>query len=223
MKPWIAIAAAFVTAAALVSSAAGQADARQVGPLVRLFPHWQDYLDLPADERSHFTLAYVIASTRGVPAEDINIWYESGGNETGLALDSTGQVLNPPDLDTLASDPVAWINQPQGGMSVSLSFQANLEMESEIARLDTLLALEQANRAMRSVGGVASLFAPSFKTLIFVFEGPAPDAWAVTADGRRTPLIVQESQAIYRPNDRDLREVDHLVFGRPPARILIES
>lgn len=223
MKRLTEMGAALVIAALLVSGALGQSEAREVGPLARLFPHWQEYLDLPATDRSHFTLAYVIGSARGVPAENIRIWYDTGAGEAELVLDSGGQVLNPPDLSILAAGPVAWVNQPQGGMSVSLSFQAKLELEHEISRLDTLLALEQANRAMRTVGGVAALFAPSFKTLIFVFEGSAPDAWAMHADGSRTPLIVQESQVIYRPNDRDLRDVDHLVFGRPPTRVLIDS
>ena len=217
------IGAALLIAALLVSGAIGQSAAREVGPLARLFPHWQAYLDLPATDRSHFTLAYVIGSTRNVPAEDIRIWYEIDAAETELVLDAGGQVLNPPDLTVLAAEPMAWVNQPQGGMSVSLSFQASLQPGDEIARLDTLLALEQANRAMRSVGGVAALFAPAFKTLVFVFDGTAPEAWAVHADGSRTPLIVQESQAIYQPNDRNLRDVDHLVFGRAPARILLDS
>ncbi|WP_417488801.1 hypothetical protein [Maricaulis sp.] len=215
--------AALLMAALLVSSAAGQSVAREVGPLARLFPHWQEYLDLPANDRSHFTLAYAIGSTGSVPAEEIRIWYENDAGETELVLDPGGQVLNPPDLSVLDADPVAWVNQPQGGMSVSLSFQASLELGEEINRLDTLLALEQANQAMRRVGGVAALFAPSFKTLVFIFDGAAPEAWAVHADGRRTALIVQESQAIYRPNDRDLRDVEYLVFGHAPARVLLES
>tara|TARA_R110000744_G_scaffold1843_11_gene7132 strand:- start:17095 stop:17766 length:672 start_codon:yes stop_codon:yes gene_type:complete len=214
---------ALLMAALLVSSAAGQSEAREVGPLARLFPHWQEYLSLPATDRSHFTLAYVIGSSRSVPAEEIRIWYENGAGESELVLDAGGQVLNPPDLSVLAAEPIAWVNQPQGGMSVSLSFQASLELGEEIARLDTLLALEQANQAMRSVGGVAALFAPSFKTLVFLFDGAAPAAWAVHADGSRTPLIVQESQAVYRPNDRNLRDVDHLVFGRAPVRVLLDS
>tara|TARA_R110002051_G_scaffold324773_1_gene423542 strand:+ start:22372 stop:23043 length:672 start_codon:yes stop_codon:yes gene_type:complete len=210
-------------AGVMAVGAGAQSGEREVGPLPRLFPHWQDYLDLPADDRSHFTLAYVIGSNRGVTAEDIRLWYVDATGETVLELAPDGQVLNPPDAETLQAAPMLWVNQPQGGMSVSMSFQASLGSGSEIDRLDTLLALEQANQAMRRTGGVASLFAPAFKTLIFVFDGTAPDAWAIRTDGSRTPLVVQEDRATYRPNDRDMRDVERLVFGRAPMRILLDS
>lgn len=213
-----------VLAASLVTfGVAAQPVEREIGPLSRLFPHWQDYLDLPADDRSHFTLAYVIGSNRGVAAEDIRLWYLDTSGEVELELAPDGQVLNPPDAHTLQAAPTIWVNQPQGGMSVSMSFQAKLENGTEPNRTDTLLALEQANRAMRLTGGVAALFAPAFKTLIFVFDGTAPEAWAVRSDGSRTPLIVQEDRAIYRPNDRNMRDVERLEFGRPPLRVLLDS
>lgn len=222
MNRLASLAFAILASVCLSAGASTQAVEREVAPLVRLFPHWQDYLDLPAADRSHFTLAYTIGSTEGVAIEDIRVWYTLGAAEIDLDLAADGLVLNPPGLDTLAASPVAWVNQPAGGMSVSMSFQARLDGQ-EIDRLDTLLALEQANQAMRQVGGVAALFAPSFKSLVFVFEGSAPDAWAVHADGRRTPLIVQEDRALYRPTDRDLRDVERLEFGRSPSRVLLET
>ena len=213
---------AVLAAGLVVASAASQSVEREIGPLTRLFPHWQTYLDLPAGDRSHFTLAYVIGSNRGIAVENVRIWYQSGAEAIELDLAPDGQVLNPPDSATLQAAPMTWVNQPQGGMSVSMSFQAQLGSATEIDRLDTLLALEQANQAMRLTGGVAALFAPAFKTLVFVFDGTAPDAWAVRSDGRRTPLLVQEDRAIYRPNDRDLRDVERLVFARAPVRVLLD-
>lgn len=217
-----AILLAALAAGLMAASAGAQSADHEIGPLPRLFPHWQDYLDLPADDRSHFTLAYVIGSNQGIAIEDVRIWYESSAGETELELAPDGLVLNPPDAETLRVAPMAWVNQPQGGMSVSMSFQASLEAGNEIDRLDTLLALEQANRAMRLTGGVAALFAPAFKTLIFVFDGAAPEAWAIRSDGSRTALLVQQDRALYRPNDRDLRDVERLQFGRPPVRVLLD-
>ncbi len=217
------LALAALIAGVITFGAVAQPVEREAGPLPRLFPHWQSYLDLPEADRSHFTLAYAIGSSRGVAPEEIRIWYQGEGGETELALDSGGQVLNPPDAMTLQAAPMAWVNQPQGGMSVSMSFQAQLGAGNEIDRLDTLLALEQANQAMRVVGGVAALFAPAFKTLVFVFEGTAPEAWAVHRDGSRTPLLVQEDRATYRPNDRNVRDVERLEFARPPVRVLLET
>jgi hypothetical protein len=216
------ICTAALAAGLMAMGAAAQTEDRAIGPLSLLFPHWQAYLDLPADDRSHFTLAYVIGSNRGVAVEDVRIWYETPDGETELQLAPDGQVLNPPGLETLLAAPTARVNQPGGGMTVSMTFQALLGSGTEIDRIDTLLALEQANQAMRVTGGVAALFAPSFKTLVFVFDGAAPQAWAVRSDGSRTPLLVQEDRAIYRPNDRDLRDVQRLVFASPPLRVMLD-
>jgi hypothetical protein len=212
-----------VLAAGLMTvGAAAQPVEREIAPLPRLFPHWQEYLDLAEADRSHFTLAYVVGSNRGVAIETVRIWYGNTPGETELELAADGQILNPPDAETLQAAPMAWVNQSEGGMSISMVFQARLESAAEIDRLDTLLALEQANQAMRRIGGVAALFAPAFKTLVFVFDGPAPEAWAIRSDGSRTPLLVQEDRAIYRPNDRDLRNVERLEFSRPALRVLLE-
>ena len=217
------ITAAVLTAGLLAGTAFGQTEPRPIGPLMRLFPHWQEYLDLPADDRSHFTLAYSVSSNQGVAAEEIEVSYTAGEASGTLELDPRGRVLNPPDAALVASGPAASINQPAGSMAVSMSFEARFDDATRIDPHDAVGALEQANDAMRQVGGVASLFVPALKTVIFVFDGPAPEAWAQRLDGSRTALTVQEDRVIYRPNDRDMRDVSEIILGREPAFILLDS
>ncbi len=215
--------AAILSAGLLASGAASQGELREIGPLMRLFPHWQAYLDLPAEDRSRFTLAYHISSSQGVPAEEIRIRYTAGDISGTLELDPHGRVLNPPDAALIEAEPVAAINQPAGSMAARMAFEARFDDVMRVDPHDAVAALDQANQAMRRVGGVAALFAPSFKTVIFVFDGPAPEAWAIQDGQERTALTVQEDRVIYRPNDRDMRNVSEVVLGRAPAFILIDS
>ncbi|WP_417494542.1 hypothetical protein [Maricaulis sp.] len=217
------ILAAVMTAGLMASGASAQTEPREIGPLMTLFPHWQDYLDLPAEDRSRFTLGYQISSSQGVPAEEIQVSYSAGDIRGTLELDAHGRVLNPPDTALIEAAPIAAVNQPPGSMAGRMTFEARFDDMMRISPHDAVGALDQANRAMRRVGGVAALFAPAFKTVIFVFDGPAPEAWAVRADMERTPLTVQENRVIYRPNDRDMRNVSEIVLGRAPAFILIDS
>lgn len=217
------ILAAFLTIGLLAGGAASQGEMREIGPLMRLFPHWQTYLDLPPEDRSRFTLAYHISSSQGVPAEEIQIRYAAGEISGALELDPHGRVLNPPDPALMAAAPVATINQPAGSMAARMAFEARFDDVTRIDPHDAVGALDQANQAMRRVGGVAALFAPSFKTLIFVFDGPAPEAWAMRDGLEAAALTVQEDRVIYRPNDRDMRDVSEIVLGRAPAFILLDS
>jgi hypothetical protein len=217
------IATAIMTAGLLASAAFGQEETAHQIPLVRLFPHWQDYLELPADDRSQFTLAYRLHSNQGVAAEDIQVSYAAEEISGALALDTHGRVLNPPDTTLIAANPIATINQPPNTMGMNLSFEARFDDSTRIDPHDAVAALQQANHAMRQVGGVASLFVPAFKTVIFVFEGPAPEAWAVRNSGERTPLTVQEDRVIYRPNDRNMRDVSEVILGRAPDFIQLDS
>ena len=196
---------------------------RIAAPLPRLFPHWDRYLEMDAANRSHFTLAYEIRSDRGVPPEDIRLWYDLDGTVTTIALAPSGRVESPPSLAAIEAAPTVWVNQPEGGMSLSMQFELSLPADTRYERNDLLTGLAQANRAVRDAAGVAALFAPNMKTLEFRFEGPAPEAWAVDEDGERTALLVQEDRAFFRPRDRENRNVAYLEFGRAPQRVLMDS
>jgi len=206
-------------------TAAGDAE-RIAGPLPRFFPRLDSYLELPEDRRSHFRLAYVIGSDGGAPPEDIRMWYEHDGETRPFGIDETGRIAHLPGIEALAAEPDVWINQPNDGearFSLTMQFEYGRPLAERYAREDLERGIEQANQAIRQAAGVAALFAPSMKTVVFIFDGAAPEAWAIDDAGERTPLTVQENRAFFRPGDRSNRSVEQLEFGRAPQRVLLDS
>lgn len=222
------VGAAFLSVAPAVADDTASEVASEVervaGPLPRFFPHLESYLDIPEAERSHFRMAYVVSSADGIPPEDIRMWYEHDGETRQFALDATGRITRLPGLTALDAEPDVWINQPAGGgFSLSMQFEYSGPGASEFSRDALAISVEQANRAIRSAAGVAALFAPRMESVVFVFEGAAPEAWAIDRNGERSPLTVQENRAFFRPADRRSRSVERIEFGREPVRILLDS
>jgi hypothetical protein len=210
--------------AGLVSSAAlAQPVEREAGPLPRFFPHRETYLGLDPDQRTHFQLAYRVSSEADIAPDEIEMWFTQGEERVSFEIDATGRINHLPDLQTLEAAPPVWINQPSGGMSLSMQFEARLPGGPTYASEDLELALGQANNAIRQAAGVAALFAPNFKTLIFVYEGPAPTADAIHEDGSRTPLTAQENRVLVRPRDRNMSDVVSIELGGMPVRVLLDS
>ncbi|OLF81322.1 hypothetical protein AWH62_01220 [Maricaulis sp. W15] len=212
-----------VTGLLLPTDAFAQSVEREAGPLPRFFPHRETYLELDADRRSHFQLAYIVSSQDGIPPDEIEMWYELDGTRISFRIDAQGRIQHLPDLETLEAEPAVWINQEGGGMSLSMQFEARLGDGPAYAADDLDLALGQANHAVRQTAGVAALFAPNFKTLVFVFDGPAPRARAIHEDGSSTDLTVQENRVLVRPRDRGMRDLVRIEFGEAPIRVLIDS
>ncbi len=202
---------------------AQEVEGRLAGPVSMLFPHRAAYLELDAEDRSHFRLDYVVRSSNGVPPEEIGLWYVLDDTEIHLEMTPGGRVTNPPDAATLELDPDFWTDQPGRTMSMSLQFAYDGPDWQNPTRQDLVTGLSQANQAVRRAAGVASLFAPDFKTVIFVFEDAAPDAWAIDADGERHALTVQENRVLFRPRDRSNRLIERIELGGEPVRVLFDS
>lgn len=218
------VGAALLSVAPTVADDTASETERVAGPLPRFFPHLESYLDIPDAERSHFRMAYVVSSAEGIPPEDIRMWYEHDGETRQFALDATGRITRLPGLPALDAEPDVWINQPAGGgFSLSMQFEYSGPGDTGFSRDALAMSVEQANRAIRSAAGVAALFAPRMESVVFVFDGAAPEAWAVDRDGERAPLTVQENRAFFRPADRSNRSIERIEFGREPVRILLDS
>jgi hypothetical protein len=218
----LCLAAIALTLSAAVPAQA-QENEREAGPMSRLLPHLDSYLEIPAEERSHFRIDYVVGSRNGAAPDEIGLWYFVDDQRTDLALDSRYRITNLPAADIYAENPSVWVNQPPGSMSMNLIFAYDGPVGLSFDQDDLRLGLGQANQAMRQAAGVASLFAPRLDVLVFVFDGPVPEAVAVHEDGRRTALTVQENRATYRPQDRNHRNVVRLEFGEAPVRVLFDS
>jgi hypothetical protein len=91
-----------------------------------------------------------------------------------------------------------------------------------MARLEAALA--QSGNAMRSLMGLRSLFMPRLDTVRFSFDGPAPEAQILYADGRIAPVETVYGDVItIRPQDRALRGAVEIRFGAPPLIGVLET
>jgi|GEM_PF-2544533 len=212
-----------LVAGLVAADADAQSVEREAGPLPRFFPHRTTYLELDPDQRSHFRLAYLVSSQSGTPPEEIRMWFNQNGEVISFDIDPSGRITRLPGPDELAAEPTVWINQERGGMSLNLQFEATLPDGPDYAAGDLQLALGQANHAIRQAAGVAALFAPNFKTLVFEFDGPAPAAIAIHDDGTTTALTAQENRVMLRPRDRAMRNLVRIELGRMPTRVLLDS
>lgn len=202
----------------LAASAADAKADREGGGLARLFPHWISYTELAPDERDAFTLIYEVSASTGALPEDIRLWYVEDGTDRELQLDADGRV-HPPAVNVIAADPVFRVNQPVGVMNLRMAFMPLAEPSTHMNAAELARSIAQANAAMRRAAGVASLLLPSMREVRIEFDGPAPEAIAVLADGRRVDLPVEENVATFRPRDRSMREAVRLEFGRAPRRL----
>ena len=213
------LASLFAALTQAVAPAAPDADAladMRTVEVNRIFPHWESYLDLDAADRDRFILRYAM---RG--PEDAALWLETpeGGVEA-LIPDERGHV-DPPDRAAFEREALIRVDAPPGTMSVSMAMVPMLEpaLSYEADALRT--AAGQANAAMRKVAGVVSLFAPRMAAVRFIFDGPAPEAWAVMDNGERRALPV-ESDAVWFPvRERAFRRAVRVEFGAEPIALYL--
>ena len=205
------------------ASAAAEEIRREAGPLTRFFPFREDYLALDPEERDRFRLSYRLSADRAEGLDGVAMWIEAASGRIDLVITPEGELLPPRDDALFESDPPVFINQGRGAMSLSVVFEPSLAPAASLPAEALAGALVQSNRATRRAIGVAALFTPDMKTARFIFEGPAPDADAVFADGRREPLEARGNTVDFRPGDRNMRGVVRVEFGRAPVRIVLDS
>ena len=194
-------------------------DARSVR-LDRAFPFWSDYLDLPADERSAFTLDYVVKVRSG---EGAAFWVETAEGYLPLVRDAAGAAVPPRGADF---DPARrlYTDAPEGGVAISMRLAVSGPPRSEYDMAELEAALAQAGGAVRRLMGLRSPFMPRLDTLSFRFDGPAPEAALVFEDGGAAPVqTVYGEEITIQPGDRALRGVAAVRFARPPQIVVLET
>lgn len=214
--------AALFAALALAGADLPAPDARTV-PADRVFVYWGEYHALPEDERSAFTLRYELRAERAPGGEARRFWTRLEGEDWRALEPGPDGAVAPPAPDRLATGLQLATDAPQGsvGVSLQLSLTGVPSQTYDLAHLAAGVA--QARAVMRQVLGVRALIAPRPRRVDFVFDGPAPDAFAVFPDGREIELTrVFESVVEVDPGARELRGAQTIRFGRAPlyARIV---
>jgi hypothetical protein len=194
-------------------------EARSV-PLERVFPFWTDYHALPSDERSAFTLDYVISLRGGAEAQ---FWVETEDEFEVLVRDRSG-AATPPPPEAFEAGRRLFTDAPEGGASVSMRLSIAGEPRETYTIAELEAAIAQAGNAMRSLMGLRAMFMPRLETVRFSFDGTAPDAVIVYADGREAPVETVYGEVItIRPQDRTLRGAVEVRFGSAPFEAVLET
>lgn len=205
-------------ASAQPSHAAPAADAAlRAVALDRVFPYWDDYLDLPEDQRDAFQLRYEFSGP-----ENWALWLEEPDGSLIRIGGWPEQFLTPPERQYFDQSARLHVETADaGGMSVNLTMipSAPLAQTYEVAALEA--GMSQAQSAMRSIAGVASIFAPRLDTVTFRFNGPAPEAVALLENGDRIDLPVEGSIVRFPARERRFRRAVSLEFGTTPAEARI--
>ena len=216
-----ALAAALVLAGEPAAADAGAPppEARSVA-LERVFPFWTEYHALPPDERSAFTLDYIINLRGGAHAR---FWVETPEGFAVLQRDDDG-AATPPPPSAFEADARLFTDAPEGGAAVSMRLSLSAEPATRYEMGDLRTALGQAGAAMRGLMGVRALFMPRLDTIRFSFDGPAPDAVIVFEDGREAPVETVYGDVItIRPQDRALRRAVAVRFAAAPEAAVLET
>lgn len=198
------------------SGAAGGAHAEGKPPvkLARLFPYLDKYLDLPAAERSRFTLAYYVVSgggpAAGLKAEVI----QADGRRTPFALGDDGRVLRLPTAGEIATASLK-ADVPAGTkLGVRLEIEATAPASREMNPRDLDLAIAQANAGIAKVAGFVGFAAPKMARAAFPGAGTG---LARLADGRDLTLPLAQGAPVYDPVLHQAARM--LSFARIPARV----
>ncbi|KAA5803431.1 hypothetical protein F1654_06380 [Alkalicaulis satelles] len=195
-------------------------DARIV-PAERVFAFWSQYNALPEEERNAFTLRYGLGGT-GPGGEDWRFWTALEGEDWVEITPGPEGVVTPPDPDRLAAGLRLATDAPQGAVRAEVQFALSAAPARVYALEELQAALAQSRAALRRQLGLRALIAPRPRRIDFTFEGPAPDAFAVFADGRELELTsVFENVIQLDPGARELRGAQTIRFARAPLHAVI--
>ena len=208
---------ALIAAAAATPGVALAGDQRI--QLAKAFPMLEQYLGVPAAERSRFYLAYRATRDKRPAADAHGAIVRPGGGAVPLAFDRSGFVTRLPSLAELKGD----ADLVMAGAPFKLQPEARCAIAPS-ARIDPgelAAALAQANAAIAKIAGPMAALIPKLTCAFF------PDAGgghALFADGRQSPLAVFASPVVgpvpfFEP--AKAAGAKAIVLARAPSRILL--
>ncbi|MCC5996315.1 MAG: hypothetical protein JJU18_08115 [Oceanicaulis sp.] len=216
--------ASLLAALALAGAGTPVPEARIV-PAERVFAFWSEYHALPEAERSAFTLRYVLDAPAGSDG-GWRFWTGLEGEDWSELAPGLDGAVAPPDPDRLAAGLRLATDAPRGAVRAEVQFVLSAAPAELYDMTELQAALAQSRAALRRSLGLRALIAPRPRRIEFVFDGAAPDAHAVFADGRAVEITgVFEHVVELDPGARGLRGAEHVRFTRAPvyARIVVAN
>jgi hypothetical protein len=179
----------------------------------KVFPYYDLYLNLPAQDRDGFTMVYNF-NARGGAARP-QMYYLQGNARLPLEVSPTGQVLTMPSLDMHRNGKIL-IPAGQPGGSINMNLNAIVPLSRSISASDAANPINDYAAATRRAGPLA-LMAPRLTSVRFV-GGSGGEA--VLRDGRRVPLpSATEGGVLFTPSSAALRGATSLSFATAPTRV----
>lgn len=207
-------------AAAALLASAGRAETVLAVRLRKLMPHLDRYRALPPERRDAFRLAHFVRPIEG-PAAAVSLVIPWRGARLALPLDAEGRVTEPPEPALYAANPMVEARLAAGafGLAPVLAYEPSEPLAATMSAKRLTMAVAQGSELLRKTTGVLTFIVPAFNGVVLEWDGSAPEADAIFADGRRLALPVEYDRAYFMPlSDKALRGADELVFGRPPLR-----
>jgi hypothetical protein len=200
--------------AALALGAPARADDVKTVNASSVFTYWQNYLELPAAERTRFRMAYTLMS--GGKPVTVPVTLVVDGKRTPLPL-KDGVVARMPSLDETKRGKVEIGVPPDTKLTAKLFVEPLARPALRMDAHDLTIAVDQAAKGVKKAAGILAAMAPNL-TKVTISGVPGGDV--VAADGRTAPLPVEDGKAVFDPakfpNARWLRfkkVPDHLRFG----------
>lgn len=205
-----------VLAGLLALAAAGPALAagKKSVEVAKVFPYLENYLKLPAAERSRFTLAYYLQRD-GRPAAGVKGALVQGEVRTPLAVNAAGRVSPLPTLAQIKARAMVEFDVPENTrFSMSLAIEPLMRPAAELSAAELALAVTQAAKGTKKAAGLMGVAMPAITAVHF--KGAA-GGQAIDANGRATTLPVVSGAPVFEPakysNARTVR------FSRAPTQM----
>ncbi|MFT3997328.1 MAG: hypothetical protein QM667_07970 [Asticcacaulis sp.] len=178
--------AAFLLSGA--QTAMAQAETENV-PCQKVFPFLENYLNLPAAERTHFRLLYRFSVT-GAKLSDVRLILKHNG-ETPITFGADGTPSPLPSQAALkAKAPVA-LTRPKGSkIGVNMTVASSLPAATSYTVTDLNKTVDQARSGAKKAAGLMGMAVPNFDRVVF---SGVKSAQVVMSDGKTQALPVEKS------------------------------
>ncbi|UDF04951.1 hypothetical protein [Asticcacaulis sp. AND118] len=210
-----------VAAAVLPVTAVAQQTQREVAA-DQAFPFLSKFLALPMSERDEITIAYVLKIKGGTQGASIVLKHNGQSQKLNIAGD--GRITPLPTLTQLRGGRIV-LTGPEKGVSMRVRVFATETPAKTMSVAPLAKAVQQADTAMRKVGGVLALTQPKPDRLYFVGSG---NARVTLADGSQKALPKSPRDDAYPGGTPYLAPAEYpgavsITFDAVPSRIGIDN
>lgn len=183
----------------------------------QLFPYWENYLKIPAAERTRFAPGYFLKLAGNKPATELSMFAIDGTRRVPVAVGPDGR-MTPPPVEFFRSK-TAIVDAPGAegqSFNISMELLATMAPAREVPASEVLATLNQSNAGIRKAAGLIGIAAPKMARAIFVGAGSGE---AVDAQGRRTPLPLVRGAPYFQP--AAMPTAQRVVLARVPSKVML--